>query len=318
MLGITLYPGGISYADVAEIARHAEDGGFDGIYFVERIGHNDALAAAQVAATATTALTVGTNIVNGYMRIPSHLAAQAMAVDEISDGRLVLGIGASHSGRVKALGLTWRPAVEYLSDTTRVLRAAFAGAARDGSSLGRNARHPIPIHWAAVATESIVAAGAEADGLMKFLAPLPRIAEARRIFEDAVRDAGASPGSKPVSLLTPVFLSDDRAAAYDAARSYLAFYAAMPLYKKIFAASGFDAEVAAIRAEDPTDLGAIAGHLSEAMLDAILVVGSASRCRERLAEFAEAGIDDPLLSPQAVGGSVRDAATALVSAFGRS
>ena len=315
MLGITLYPGGVRYADITDIAKSAEDAGFEGLYFVERVGNNDALAAAQVAATATRKLIVGTNIVNGYMRIPSHLAAQAMAVDEISAGRLVLGVGASHSYRVKMLGLTWKPAVDYLSETTDTLRAAFAGKGIDGAPLGRTAKHPIPIHWAGVATASIAAAGAKADGLMKFLAPVPRIKEARAIFDQSARDAGSDPADKPVSLLTPVFLSDDLDAAFDAARSFLVYYAAMPIYKRIFSSAGFEEEIAAIHQEDSGDTAAIASHITDALLDAILVIGSAERCRERVVEFTEAGIDVPLLAPQAVGSNTPDAAAAVIAAF---
>jgi len=315
MLGITLYPKGVSYADITDIAKNAEDAGFEGLYFVEQVGNNDALAAAQVAAVATRTLIVGTNIVNGYMRIPCHLAAQAMAVDEISSGRLVLGVGASHSYRVKMMGLTWKPAVDYLSETTDTLRAAFAGEAIDGAPLGRAAKHQIPIHWAGVATASIAAAGAKADGLMKFLAPIPRIKEARAIFDQNARDAGVNPADKPISLLTPVFLSDDLDAAFNAARGFLVYYAAMPIYKRIFSAAGFEEEIAAIHREDTGDAAAIARHISDALLDAILVIGSAERCRDRMAELTEAGIDVPLLAPQAVGGNAPDSAAALIAAF---
>ena len=317
MLGITLYPGGVSYANFAQIAKRAEETGFDGIYFVESRGNNDALAAAHVAATATSSITVGTNIANAYMRHSSHLAAQAIAVDEISSGRLVLGIGASHRRHIEQLGMTWRPAVAFLAETTRVLRAAFAGAAGDGSPLGRSAQHPIPIHWAGVSTSTIAAAGRESDGLMMFLATVKSVSAARQQFQTGAREAGRSLDRRPVSLLTPVFLSEDLEAAYEAARRYLAFYATMPVYQKIFAQSGFEAEVAAIRAEETSDWAAVAPHLSDAMLDSIVLVGSAARCRDHLAAFTDAGIDEPLLSPLAVEGTVQDASAALITAFAR-
>lgn len=315
MLGITLYPGGISYADVADLAKRAEQAGFGGIYFVEQRGNNDALAAAQVAASTTTRLTVGTNIVNAYLRHPSHLAAQAMAVDEISAGRLVLGIGASHRRRVEELGMTWQSAPTHLTEATRTLRAAFAGEGFDGRPLNRSANNPIPVHWAGVVMATIAAAGREADGLMMFLATVQHIAAGRAEFENGARESGQDATHKPVSLLTPICLSEDLAAAYASARRFLSFYAAMPVYQKVFAESGFEAEVAAIRGENGADLAAIADHLSEALLDAIVLIGPPARCREQLAAFTEAGIDDPLLSPQVVDGTAPDAAAALIDAF---
>ena len=319
MLGITLYPRGVSYANFAQIAKRAEETGFDGIYFVESRGNNDALAAAHVAATATSSITVGTNIANVYMRHSSHLAAQAIAVDEISSGRLVLGIGASHRRHIEQLGMPWRPAVAFLAETPRVLRAAFTGVASDGygSPLGRSAQHPIPIHWAGVSTSTIAAAGRESDGLMMFLATVKSVSAARQQFQASAREAGRSLERRPVSLLTPVFLCEDLEAAYEAARRYLAFYATMPVYQKIFAESGFEAEVAAIRAEEISDSAAVARHLSHALLDSIVLVGSAARCRDHLAAFTDAGIDAPLLAPQAVEGTAQDAAAALIAAFAR-
>ena len=315
MLGITLYPSGLSYADVADIAQRAEAGDFDGIYFVELLGNNDALAAAQTAASATARITVGTNIVNAYMRQPVHLAAQAIAVDEISGGRLVLGIGASHRGRVEKLGLAWQPAVDHLTAITQILRNAFAGKAAHGTPIGRAALHPIPIHWAGVATATIEASARDADGLMMFLATEQRVRVARDLFRRAEQQAGTQDTAKPISLLTPVFLSEDLTAAYAAARRYLSYYAILPVYQNTFAASGFAAEVAAMRAEKAPNPATIAGHLTDAMLDSIVVIGPPARCRERVAAFIEAGIDDPLLSPQAVAGAVPDAAGALIEAF---
>lgn len=312
MQGITLYPSGFGYFDVGTISAQAEAAGFDGIYFVELRGNNDALAAAQFAATSTSTITVGTNIVNAYMRHPSQLAAQAIAVDEISGGRLVVGIGASHRRRVESLGQQWHPPVELLTESTRVLRAAFAGEAADGAPLGRQAQHTIPIHWAGVSTATIDAAGRKADGLMMFLATVQSVRAACDHFHAG---AGSGAARKPISLLTPVFLSEDLDAGYNAARRYLSYYAVMPVYQKIFAASGFEAEVAAIRGGDPGDAAGAAQHLSDKMLDAIVLVGPAARCRDRLVAFTDAGIDDPLFSPQAVGGTVQEAATAFIGTF---
>lgn len=312
MLGLTLYPTNLSYRDGAALARRAEDAGFGGVFFVELRGNNDALMAAQAAAVETSRIMLGTNIANVYLRHPGHMAAQAVAVDELSDGRLVLGIGTSNQRAVEDMGLHWHQPTEYMTETTRSLRALFAGEAAAGLYRPRLAAHAIPIHWAGVSARTIEAAGAEADGLMAFLAPPERCREVVTRF----REASPQGTVKPVSLLTPVFLSEDLAAARAVASEYLSHYLMIPLYRRMFAQSGFEEEIDRINEADPTSTKAMRALVSDRLADAIALIGPPSRCREQLARFGEAGIDDPLLSPQAVDADIRETAEQLIDTFG--
>jgi alkanesulfonate monooxygenase SsuD/methylene tetrahydromethanopterin reductase-like flavin-dependent oxidoreductase (luciferase family) len=75
----------------------------------------------------------------------------------------------------------------------------------------------------------------------------------------------------------------------------------MPHYARAFTASGFGAEMEMVaRAAASQDRAGAMAALSDRLLDEVLLVGSAARCREALAGFAEAGAGWVLLGPQRV------------------
>jgi len=114
--------------------------------------------------------------------------------------------------------------------------------------------------------------------------------------------AGRDPQDVSVSLLIPTFLHDDLSVAQQAAREFLVHYAGMPHYAKTFAASGFQDEMHGVRSSlDAGDPAAAMSALSDRLLDEVLLVGPAGRCREQLEAFRAAGVEWATLGPQRVG-----------------
>ena len=94
-LGLGVIPGaGWSARDIQNVAREAEDAGFDAIFAAEV--NNDVLATAQLMGTATERIQVGTWIANIYLRHPYVCAQGAALIADITDGRFILGLGVSH------------------------------------------------------------------------------------------------------------------------------------------------------------------------------------------------------------------------------
>ena len=301
-LGMSFYPQGLSYKEAATLGKLVEDHGFDSVFVVEGGVNNDAMAMAQAIAVATHRIIVGTGIANLYLRHPAMLGASAVAIDDLSDGRFILGIGVNNPALIGALGLAWRDPREALRDTTHWLRQVFAGDTAPGMrGPFRGAQHPIPIHLAGVALETAILAGEIADGLMCYLAAPERFTQSVTRAQQGARQANRQLQEVTVSLLIPTFMADDLDAAWQAARQFLSFYAALPLYTKMFRRSGFQAEMDGIaQAQAQHNQAAIPACISERLIDAVCLVGPPSRCQERLAAFREAGVSYPVLAPQAV------------------
>ncbi len=318
-LGATLYPFDLDTMALTRLGREAEARGFDSVFVVEQGVSNDVMVAVQAIALATSRIAIGSGIANVHLRHPALLGASAVAVDELSGGRLILGLGTNNETMIRGLGLPWREPRVALRETTDWIRRVFAGQASPGIHVAfRAARRPIPIHFGGVALETAALAGEIADGLMLYLATPARARQIVDRMADAARRAGRAPGAMQVTLLVPTFLSDRLDEAREAARVFLSRYAPRSLYARMFRRSGFDAEVDAMTAALARgDSAGVQAAITDRMLDEVLLVGPMARCRERLAAFHEAGIDYPLLAPQPVEEAAETAGMRVLTAFAR-
>jgi alkanesulfonate monooxygenase SsuD/methylene tetrahydromethanopterin reductase-like flavin-dependent oxidoreductase (luciferase family) len=315
--GVTLFPHGLGYGEAADLGRLAEDSGFDAVFVVEAPNNNDALAMAQAIAARTRRITVGTGIANVYLRHPALLGAAAVAIDELSGGRFVLGLGVNNEAMVRAYGLAWEDPRTALRRTTEWVQRVFGGETMPPFRHPfRAATHAIPIHLGGVALESADLAGEIADGLMLYLATPDRVQVSRQRMREAAERAGRKPDALTVTVLIPAFVDETLQTARRAAREFLAFYATVPLYTRLVERSGFEAEAARLR-EAATKRDAVAARaaVSDRLMDAICLVGSPARCHERLAEIHERGVDYPLIAPQPVDGNVAGTARRVIEAL---
>jgi 5,10-methylenetetrahydromethanopterin reductase len=300
-VGLTVWGFDIGVRASVDLAVLAEERGFDSVFMVEGVFSNDAVTTVAGMATRTSRTVIGTGIANIYLRHPVMLGLAAAAIDELSGGRLVLGLGPNNAEMITRAGLTWRDPRQALRETTEALRRVFAGQGLAGLRSPRPAAHAIPVHWAAMALETCEAAGAHADGLMLYLCSRERY---RRAVERMRRGADAmkrNPADIAVGVLIPTFVHDDLPTARQAAREFLVHYAGMPHYAKAFEASGFATEMKGVR--DGLGAGnasAAMAALSDRLLDEVLLVGPAARCREQLHALQEAGVQWASLGPQRV------------------
>jgi alkanesulfonate monooxygenase SsuD/methylene tetrahydromethanopterin reductase-like flavin-dependent oxidoreductase (luciferase family) len=301
-LGLTIWGFEVGPRAAVDVAIEAERHGFDSVFLVEGVFSNDAVTTVAAIAGRTSRIGIGTGIANVYLRHPVMLGIAAAAIDEISGGRFVLGIGPNNEAMISRAGLSWRDPRQALRETTDTVRAVLAGTGLPGLRPLRPASRAVPIHWAAMALETCEAAGQHADGLMLYLCTKDRYRRAVERMRRGAITAGRSPDDVSVSLLIPTFIHDDLATARRAAREFLVHYASMPHYAKVFTASGFGTEMEAVRkAVGNQDRAAAMAAISDRLLDSVLLVGPASRCRDGLAGFREAGVDWALLGPQRVG-----------------
>ena len=82
-------------AGVGELARAVEDHGFDTLWFIDhQLGMKDVYTAMNLSALATERIEIGAGVTNLTTRHPTVTANATAALDEISDGRALLGLGA--------------------------------------------------------------------------------------------------------------------------------------------------------------------------------------------------------------------------------
>lgn len=292
---------GASYTEVRRLSQVAEEKGWYAVFMSEAM--NDALAGVEAIALATNRIRVGTWIANIYLRHPALAGASAVAIDELSAGRLILGLGVSHRPLLDALGIEMKEARTYFRSYLETVKKVIAGGSlREGMRIQfRPAVHRIPIYLGALALETVELAGEMADGAMLYLCTPERVRTAVERMRRGAAKAGRNPDEVEITLGIPVYLSDDLEGARAAARRNLAFSGSLPFYNRLFRRSGFVQEADGIsQAIAKADQVGAAAAISNAMVDAMCLVGPPARCRERLQAFREAGVQLPILVPNQV------------------
>jgi probable F420-dependent oxidoreductase len=121
-------------AAVARSARAAEAAGFDVFQVADHVGAQPTpLVALTAAASATSAIGLGTLVLNNDLHHPVVLAQEVATLDQLSGGRVELGLGAGHSfTEYAAMGLAFDPPgvrKERLGEAVEIVRALLDGDA---------------------------------------------------------------------------------------------------------------------------------------------------------------------------------------------
>ncbi|WP_217915698.1 LLM class flavin-dependent oxidoreductase [Miltoncostaea marina] len=285
-------------AELAAFARAAEGAGLSRLWAPEL--HRSSTIPLAVAAAATERIGLGTGVALAFTRSPMVLALEALDLDELSGGRLALGLGAG----VRRLNATWHagpyePPVRRMREMVAAVRELVAAlaAGRDARSPGelydidvRGLRrgHPaprgaVPVWLAAVLPGMTRLAGRVADGFLDHPVTSPEWLRERLLPE---LRAGAERAGRPVPEVAAALIcavdDDDPAAAVRAAAGTVGFYATVRTYEPMFAEHGFAARLPAIRAAFADgDAERLADAVGEDMTAAFAAAGTAAQVRER-------------------------------------
>ncbi|MBI4228271.1 MAG: LLM class flavin-dependent oxidoreductase [Deltaproteobacteria bacterium] len=284
---------GCSVEDLRALARIAEEGGFEGIFSPE-VPPYSALSNAQVFAEATSKIKVGTWITNIYMRQAVVATAEALTIQEISGGRMILGLGVSHKPVNDRYGIDMGDPMEAMRNYVNAVKS-FA----DGSSplLTIKRQLPkLPVYIAGLTKGAAQLAGEVANGIMPYLAKPEYIKKLKSYVIDGANKAGRDPSEIDITSGIPSFISNDLEAARNAGKRGLSGYARLPFYQRMIRNIGFREVVDRIQSgENPAEA------FSDELLDAIALVGPPDRARSRLEEHRAAGVDLPIIVPGPAG-----------------
>jgi probable F420-dependent oxidoreductase len=143
VLPVTEYPWKQpSYLDIRELALRAEDTGFDSVWVFDHLlfrgpgqpteGAWESWTTLSALAEATSRVTLGTFVLSAAFRHPAVLAKMAVTLDEISCGRLVLGLGAGwHRPEFDAFGLPFERRADRLGEQLEIITALLRGGPAD-------------------------------------------------------------------------------------------------------------------------------------------------------------------------------------------
>jgi F420-dependent oxidoreductase-like protein len=309
-LGIVPFWKGYDRKEVLHAAQLADDLGYDSIWVPEAWGYEQFQLLTEIA-LATKHLRLATGIANIFSRSAGLLAMSAATLDEISDGRCILGLGTSGRLVVENFhGVIYEKPLTRLRETIAIVRALWRGdrlspemsalfEARHFKLEMTPLRHDIPIYVASLQDKALRAVGASADGWVPTFWPYEHLHDGVRLIREGAESAGRDPSKIDVAPFLAVVPMDDADAARSMVKPVVSFYIGGmgTYYHAMFCRYGFEDN--ANRVRDLYQAGQrreAAAAVSDDLIDAIAICGPPGFCREKLAEWRRAGVGTPLLN----------------------
>ena len=320
------FSGGPNPMEIVDCVALAESLGYESAWVAE--GHGgDQFATLSGCAMRTSTIQLGTAITSLYVRSIPTIAMAAASVDDLSEGRFILGIGSSHKVQVEPEhGVPYGKPLTKTRESLEIIRALL----RDGvvQYEGETVRIEnfdlwftprrayLPIYVAAVFPKMTALCGEMADGIILTRSTLKTGAWVKEKIAEGAKRTGRDPSKVAITSLLPTSVADTREEALDSMRPGLAFYAGFfPRYNKLIAEHGFPDEAAAIaEAWSWDDRKTAIGLVTDAMVDATSVAGTPEECRAKIEAYRESGIDLPIISPFARGPGAKAAFEAAIKA----
>lgn len=281
--------------------------GFDHLWLTDSSLHaRNSYAYLTLAATRSARLKLGTAVTNPLTRHPAITAASAATIDEISGGRMILGIGA---GDRPLLALGMKPAsVDSLRAAIGVIRALWSGAHVDAEDVAFTlrdahlrfpARPDIPVFISASGPRTLELAGEIADGVILLVGLFP---EALAWALEHI-DRGASKGGRHrphIAVFAYGAIDDDEDRALESARSIAAWFpqTAPVICELAGLPPSLTEEVRTHYAGGEfQEAAAAASLLPDDFVRRVALAGNADQARERIAAVMEAGADSVHVFP---------------------
>jgi len=314
------YAGG--FAESVAQVQALEKAGLDIVYVAEAYGY-DAVSLMGYLAAKTESVHIASGILPIYTRTPTLLAMTAAGVDEISEGRCILGLGASGPQVIEGFhGVAYDAPIQRTREIIQICRDVWkreAPVVHDGkkyqlplpddkgTGLGKPLKiitHPrradIPIHVASLGPKNVQLTAELADGWLPILFHPER---ARDVWGDDL-DAGAAKRPAelgPMDIIAGGLLAigdESEVGGYrDFARSMVALYVGgmgareRNFYNQLFTRYGYEAE-----AKEIQDLyldgkkAEAAAAVPSSFLEETSLCGDEGYVRDRIQQYRDAGV----------------------------
>jgi len=221
--GMTVMPDP-PYRRFIDLVKHAEELGFDyGWTYDSHVLWQESIPTLALAAGATSTIKLGHMVTNPGTREPTVLASAYATLQDISDGRMVMGIGRGDSAR-RYIGLDPVPVKRFEEDLA-MIKPFMNG--KPVSWNGKDDLHlawvrpelpEIEMHVAGYGPKALAVAGRQGDGVIIQLADPDIIQWIMDTARKAAEEAGRDPAALKCIVSAPSHITDDIAEAREQVR----------------------------------------------------------------------------------------------------
>jgi F420-dependent oxidoreductase-like protein len=314
---------GLTSEQQLDLVKEAEAAGFDSVWAAEAYGSDTATVLAWIAGQ-TERIRIGSAIFQIPARTPAMTAMTAATLDQLSNGRMILGIGSSGPQVAEGWhGQRFPKQLQRTREYVEIVRKALArerleydgeqytlplpdGPGKPLKLMIPTVQERIPIYIAAIGPKNTQLTAEIADGwLPTFFSP-EHVGEFKGLLEEGAGRAGKSLNGFDIAPNVNIAIDDDVDRARDVMRPFLALYVGgmgsrkQNFYNALVRRYGFDEA-----ADEVQDLY-LAGKKDEAaaalpaeLIDKTSLCGPADRIKERLDVYRDAGVGTLITAPVA-------------------
>jgi 5,10-methylenetetrahydromethanopterin reductase len=294
------------FPEDTSFAREAVAAGAESLWMADHLGYREAIVSCLGLALAAPPAKVVPIAVSPYLRHPMPTAMQIATLAEAAPGRVALTLGIGNPLFLTESGEAIDKPVRVIREFVEALRALWSGrpvemeAERfrlEGARMMFAAPSSIPIYLAPMREQMLRLAGRIGDGVL--LSAGISVAYAHRSL--AVVDEGLATAGRPRDAIARagcVFFmaAQEPRRAIDAVRRKLAFVLRNKFLDENLAFTGIPIDQAAIiEAIGRRDFDGATALVPDEAVEAFAVAGSPAQCRDRIAAFEAAGLDQVVL-----------------------
>lgn len=305
---VTPYWNDITRLEFIEIAQLAEDLGYDSIWVPEMWGR-DAFSILGLLAAHTNKIKLATGIIPVYSRSPAIIAQTIATLDEIADGRMMLGLGTSGPIVIENWhGVSYEKPLQRTREYVEIIRMILNSSRvnyegeifklKNFKLQFKPVNKDLPIFVAAMGTKNIQLTGEVADGWIPFLVPPGQLKIGINELEAGAQKAGRSLDQILVSPYIPAAVSNDVKLSEDVIKEYIAYYVGGmgTFYHQAMVRYGFKAQADGIvEAWNKGDKSQAIKNVSQDMIDSLSICGNPDSVQSKINEYFDNGADLPII-----------------------
>ncbi len=303
----------LSLQDASRLASNAESLGFDSVWMHESLFQRDVVTYLSVMASSTSKIRLGSGVINTFTRHPVTTATTFATLQELSGGRVALGLGIGSFPTIPLIGQRIFPVektrpLRRLEEYVQVVKMVWQGDRVDyegeffqvhnltlGFKTGR-----VPIFIASLSPKTQAFAATIADGVI--LSPAVNSAWGTERMVENVRRGEARRGKaveRASYMLTS--LDPDPTKAANAVRDYYFFVyqLAEVVRPEVLAPYGIsEAQLSPMKeAWKKGDVPKAKKLIPEQAIETLTIAGDGDHAFERLKEYAKSGVTLPIAMP---------------------
>jgi len=302
------FDGFYSIQEMLELARLADDAGMESLWMSDHLCFRDSLVTSMALLSATKEIKVAAAPMSPYSRNPIITAMSIATMEEYAPGRVIASPGTGNAAALKEAGMESPHPLKTMREYVAILRAYLKGEAVDfkgemfqvnGAKMGFVPERAIPMYVTAVRPQMLRLAGEIGDGVLLSGGCSPGyIAQCVAAVETGAEKAGKSLAQCDVAGFVTASVSQDPREAIEANKLFLAYiFRNVHHAENIRLGGGKVDQEGLAAAVGKRDWESAKKFISDEVVYAHSVAGTADECCEQLTAFIRSGLKLPILLP---------------------